>query len=476
MATSRRLAAILAADVVGYSRLMGADEEGTLERLKTLRGELVEPTIAGHRGRIFKATGDGLLVEFTSVVEAVRCAVDLQRAMGELTRSETKFRIGVHVGDVIADGDDIFGDGVNIAARLEALAEPGGVCISARVYEDVGGRIEAQFADGGEQRLKNIDRAVRVYRLRTGAAKTELPASAEPDLRHIGFLSVMRRPIYDELLRGLTAHGYIDGQTIRIHYRWSEGAYERFPELAQELIDVPVEVIIATGTPPVLAAKQATSTVPILMVEVGDPVGYGIVPSLIRPGGNVTGLSNNLYEYAPRSLRLFKEIMPGASRLGILAPSGVGVPTDAWVKSVEGVLQALDMVSRVYYTGSADELRRVFAGIDPRTDVLMAAPEHGFMLQRATIIAAAIELKIPVICQQPEYVRDGALLSIDPNRTELYRRLAFYIDAILKGAHPSALPIEEPHKNWLMINLRTAKTLGIEIPGPILMRADEVIE
>ena len=476
MTTSRRLAAILAADVAAYSRLMGADEEGTLVQLKALRAELIDPAVAAHGGRIFKTTGDGLLAEFSSVVEAVRCAIDVQRAIEERAQTEIKFRLGVHVGDVIADGDDIFGDGVNIAARLEALAEAGGICISARVYEDVAGRIDAEFADGGEQRLKNINRPVRIYRLPDAVPKPQSCATAEPALRHIGFLGSMRRPVYDEFYRGLAAYGYVDGQTIRIHHRWCEGDYAKYPELVKQLIDIPVELIITTETPSTLAAKQATSTVPIVMIEVGDPVGYGVVPSLTRPGGNVTGLSNNLHEYGPRCLRFFKEIMLGASRLAILAPT-IGPPAEAWVKSVEAVSLALEMVPKVYYSGNADDLRHVLAGIDPRSDVLFAAPPFGLVPQRRTaIIAATMQLKMPVISQQPEFVLDGALLSFDPNRTEIYRRLAYYVDAILKGARPSALPIEEPNKSWLMINLRTAKTLGIEIPGPILIRADQVIE
>ena len=166
----RKLAAILAADIAGYSRLMGADEEGTHAALKAIRRELGDPMIAEHRGRIFKTTGDGLLAEFTSVVDAVRCAIDLQTAMtgrntGVVAERRIEFRIGVNVGDVIIDGDDIYGDGVNIAARLEALAEPGGVCISARVHEDVVGKVETHFHDLGEQALKNIRRPVRVYRV-----------------------------------------------------------------------------------------------------------------------------------------------------------------------------------------------------------------------------------------------------------------------------------------------------------------------
>jgi adenylate cyclase len=154
----RKLAAILAADVAGYSRLMGADEEGTLARLKNHRHELVDPKISEHHGRIVKTTGDGMLVEFGSVVDAVRCAVEIQRGMVERNADvpagrRIDFRIGINVGDVIIDGGDIFGDGVNVAARLEALAEPGGICVSARVYEDAAGRIDARCEDIGKHSL-----------------------------------------------------------------------------------------------------------------------------------------------------------------------------------------------------------------------------------------------------------------------------------------------------------------------------------
>ncbi len=181
----RKLAAILAADIAGYSRLMGVDEEGTLARLKAIRRELGDPKIAEHRGRVVKTTGDGMLVEFSSVVDAVRCAVALQREMAIRNADvpsdrRIDFRIGVNVGDVISDGDDIYGDGVNIAARLEALAEPGGVCISGRVYEDVSGKVETSFEDAGDRMLKNIQRPVRVYRMRRdGPRSPASPASRE---------------------------------------------------------------------------------------------------------------------------------------------------------------------------------------------------------------------------------------------------------------------------------------------------------
>src|SRR5689334_12981470 len=180
----RKLTAILAADVAGYSRLMGADEEGTLNRLKAHRRELIDPKITEHRGRVVKTTGDGMLVEFPSVVDAVRCAVEIQRAMIDRNAEEPEekritSRIGVNLGDVIADGDDIYGDGVNIAARLEVLAEPGGICISRTVRDHIGDRLPYTFDDIGEQSVKNIVRPVHAYAL-SEAAVASLPEVTVP--------------------------------------------------------------------------------------------------------------------------------------------------------------------------------------------------------------------------------------------------------------------------------------------------------
>src|ERR1700739_4159540 len=171
MTTTRRLAAILAADVAGYSRLMGVDEEGTHERLQAHLRDLINPKIEDHRGRIVKNTGDGFLAEFPSVVDAVRCAVEIQRGMVERNaetppENRIEFRVGINLGDVIVEEHDIFGDGVNVAARLEGLAEPGGICLSGTVRDHIGDRLPNTFEDLGEQRVKNITRAVRVYALR----------------------------------------------------------------------------------------------------------------------------------------------------------------------------------------------------------------------------------------------------------------------------------------------------------------------
>src|SRR5664279_5106812 len=182
----RRLAAVLAADVAGYSRLMGIDEEGTLARLKAVRKDLVDPTIASHRGRIVKTTGDGMLVEFASAVDAARCSVEVQRAIAAQNADvaqdvRIEFRIGIHVGDIIIDDNDIFGDGVNIAARLEGIAEPGGVCISDDAHRQIRGKIDIAFDDIGEQTLKNIAEPMRAWHIRiAGEAAPAIRSSSSP--------------------------------------------------------------------------------------------------------------------------------------------------------------------------------------------------------------------------------------------------------------------------------------------------------
>jgi len=196
MTTTRRLAAILAADVAGYSRLMGADEGATLRAPKAIRAELIDPTIASHNGRLVKTTGDGLLVEFGSVVDALQCATEVQAGVAERNTAvpndrRIEYRIGINMGDIVVEDGDIFGDGVNVAARLEALAEPGGICVSARVQEDAAGKLDHAFEDMGEQALKNIARPVRTYRVATVPVPSkvaETPALALPDKPSIAVL------------------------------------------------------------------------------------------------------------------------------------------------------------------------------------------------------------------------------------------------------------------------------------------------
>jgi adenylate cyclase len=218
----RRLAAILAGDIAGYSRLMGADEEGTLSRLNAHRREFMDPKVAEHRGRIVKRTGDCVLIEFASAVDAARCAVEIQHGMAERNASvpqdkRIEFRIGVHVGDVMIEDGDIFGDGVNIAARLEGIAQPGGICISDDAYRQVRGKLDANFQDAGEQELKNIARPVRVYRVQlngaTLTARTPLPIPDKPSIAVLPFDNLSAEPD-----QGYLADGFVEAITAALSH------------------------------------------------------------------------------------------------------------------------------------------------------------------------------------------------------------------------------------------------------------------
>jgi class 3 adenylate cyclase/ActR/RegA family two-component response regulator len=276
----RRLAAILAADVAGYSRLMGRNEEGTLERLMAHRRALVDPKIAEHHGRIVKTTGDGLLVEFPSVVDGVRCAVEMQRGMAERNSGvpigeRLEFRVGINLSDVIVEGDDIYGDGVNVAARVEALADAGGVFVSNTVYDDVRDRLPFVFEDLGEQQVKNIARPVRVYRIpitENAPAKAPLRAPDNPSLAVLPFKDMSG---CQELIS-------VAAQTLRSPRSWPSGsATAAFCSSWQEhtMAEAPATVIVIDDDPSVREALGS------LLRSVGLQTNlHGSVPEFLKAG------------------------------------------------------------------------------------------------------------------------------------------------------------------------------------------------
>jgi adenylate cyclase len=244
-----RLAAILAADIAGYSRLMGADEEGTLARLKAHRKDLIDPKIEENSGQIIKTTGDGMLVEFASVVNAVRCAVQIQRGMiarnSDVSHEKRiEFRVGINVGDIITDSGGIFGDGVNVTARLEGLAEPGGICVSGRVQEDAQGKLDIAFEDAGEQQLKNIARPVRVYRVRLDSTAevvaTPSASPSKPSIAVLPFQNMSGDPeqeyfadgMVDEIITGLSRIKW-----LLVISRNSSFIYKNKPVAVREVAD-----------------------------------------------------------------------------------------------------------------------------------------------------------------------------------------------------------------------------------------------
>jgi TolB-like protein len=264
----RRLAAILAADVAGYSRLTGADEEGTIARLRALRRELIDPTIAAHRGRIVKSTGDGILIEFASVVDAVRCAVEVQRGIATRnadlpTDRHIEFRVGINLGDVVVEGDDLLGDGVNVAARLEGIAEPGGICLSRAAYEQVRGKLDLAAEDMGEQQLKNIAEPVRVYAL--SPASVPPIASATATSARVPRLSIVVLPFAN--LGGDREQDYfVDGIT---------------ESLTTDLSRIPGAFVIASNTAFTYRGKAVDAR------QVGRELGVRyVMEGSVQSGGN----------------------------------------------------------------------------------------------------------------------------------------------------------------------------------------------
>jgi putative ABC transport system substrate-binding protein len=301
--------------------------------------------------------------------------------------------------------------------------------------------------------------------------------SQQPKVWRIGFLApAPPTPAMLNAFRdGLREHGYVEGQNLSIDVRWPQGPFEQNPDLATELARSNVDVIVAWATPAVIAARRATSTIPIVMA-VGDPVGSGFVASLARPGGNVSGVSVMAPDLSGKLVELLVEIAPDTNRIGVVYNPNNPAATVV-MRETEKAIRLLGLEFEVIEAGVLEEFERAFARLSNKgvKGVIFAADpsviEHG-----AKIAELAQKARLPTAFQRRENVEAGGLLSYGPSLNELLRHTAFYVDRILKGAKPAELPVEQPTKFELVINLKTAKALGLELPATVLARADEVIE
>jgi putative ABC transport system substrate-binding protein len=281
-------------------------------------------------------------------------------------------------------------------------------------------------------------------------------------------------PTWEAFRQGLRDLGYIEGQNITIQYRG--GKYQRLPDLAAELVRLKVDVIVTGGTPGALAAKQATNTIPIVMAVVSDPVGSGIVPSLARPGGNITGLSLMAPEMSAKQLEVLKEIVPRVTRVAVLSnPANPGVPL--LLREIRVAAEAKGLQLQLFEMRDPSELGTAFSAFTSNhASALLVLSDPMFFAQRERIADLALKNRLPTVFEDRGSVEAGGLMAYGANYSALARRAATYVDKILKGTKPADLPIEQPTRLELFINLKTAKALGLTIPRLLLQRADQIID
>ena len=269
--------------------------------------------------------------------------------------------------------------------------------------------------------------------------------------------------------------GWIEGRNLAIENRWAEGRTERLAEFAADFVRLKVDVIVTSGTPPVVAAKQATSVIPIVFVAVGDPVGTGLVTSLARPGGNVTGLSIQATDLAGKRLELLHEVVPGLRHLAIMANAGAS-PAVLEMAEVQTTARALGLEVVVSEIRRPEDIAPAFESFKGRAEALYVCNDPLVTTNRIRINTLALGMGLPTMYNVREFIEAGGLMSYGPNFLNLYRRAADFADKILRGAKPADIPVEQPTKYELVINLKTAKALGLDIPWFLQQRADEVIE
>ena len=294
----------------------------------------------------------------------------------------------------------------------------------------------------------------------------------------IGYLTPNSQPGRDEQFRGaLRQLGHEDGQSILIEYRSAGGRFERLPALASELVGLDVDVLVAVVTQAALAAQKATRTIPIVMVGVGDPVGTGLVASLARPGGNVTGTSSVAADVVGKQLELLRQVLPRVSRVAVLwNPTNLAFQ-QRQLAEAKAAASKLRMQLQVVEARTADDLERAFTVLArPRPDALLVLADPLFYPHTARIAGLAISHHLPTVSGSRDYAEGGILVTYGADYPEVFRGAASYVDRILKGARPAELPVEQNTKFELVVNARTARTLGIAIPPSVVARADHVIQ
>jgi putative ABC transport system substrate-binding protein len=313
------------------------------------------------------------------------------------------------------------------------------------------------------------------------AAAWPLAARAQQSakLPTIGFLGGSTASALTEwtaaFVQRLRELGWIEGRTVTIEYRWAEGRSERAAEIAAEFVRLKVDVIVTQSTPAVLAAKHATSVIPIVFGSAGDPVGTGVVASLARPGGNITGLSGQATDTAAKRLELFREVVPNLRRLAIMG--NVGNPFNVLeMDEVQAAARTLGVEVITSEIRRGEDIAPAFEALKERAEALYVGADQLLTVNRIRISTLALGARLPTMSAFRLYVAAGGLMSYGPNFPDLYRRAADLVDKILRGAKPADLPVEQPTKFDLVLNLTTAKVLGLTIPESFLLRADEVIE
>ena len=311
------------------------------------------------------------------------------------------------------------------------------------------------------------------------AGQAQQPVAKVARIGYLGTNRAANPHLHEALRQGLRDLGYVEGRNLVIEYRDAEGKVERLPALAPELVALNVDVIVAPGTPQALAAKQATRTIPIVFTAAIDPVTDGLVTSLARPGGNVTGLATLSSELVGKNLEQLKQAVPGVSRVAILwQPGGMGERTEKdMLKGVEVTARALGVRPQFVEARGPADFDRAFSEMTrARAGTLTVVGSSMFVSERRRLVDLAAKHRLPAVYAQRAYVDVGGLMSYGPDVADLFRRAATYVDKILKGAKPGDLPVEQPTKFELVINLKTARALGLTIPPALLQRADHVIE